>query len=239
MAADLHLARGHYRARFAASPTDLRRCQALRHQCFFGCPGQDADRFDARWSHLMVTDAADALVCTLRLVISDSAAVADGYAAQFYGLTRVASGPGRMMEIGRFCTDPTRWDPQILRVAWGALTALVDAEDVTRVIGCTSFAGISPAPHARVFRTLAAHHLAPATIAPGRIAPGTVDLATVQLDDSPQAPMPPLLRTYLAMGGWVSDHAVIDPRMGTLHVLTGLDVAQVPPARAKVLRALA
>ena len=36
--------------------------------------------------------------------------------------------------------------------------------------------------------------------------------------------MPPLLRTYLLMGGWVSDHAVVDRHMDTLHVFTGLEI---------------
>ena len=51
--------------------------------------------------------------------------------------------------------------------------------------------------------------------------------------------MPPLLRTYLMMGGWVSDHAVVDDDMNTLHVFTGLEIAAVPPARARALRMVA
>jgi hypothetical protein len=41
------------------------------------------------------------------------------------------------------------------------------------------------------------------------------------------------------MGGWVSDHAVIDRQMNTLHVFTGLEIAAIPPNRARLLRALA
>jgi putative hemolysin len=48
--------------------------------------------------------------------------------------------------------------------------------------------------------------------------------------------MPPLLRTYLGMGGWVSDHAVVDRQMGTLHVFTGVEVEAIPRARARLLR---
>ena len=51
--------------------------------------------------------------------------------------------------------------------------------------------------------------------------------------------MPPLLRSYLAMGGWVSDHAVVDAHLGTLHVFTGLEINVIPPARKKLLRAIA
>ncbi|MEO1331759.1 MAG: ornithine-acyl-ACP acyltransferase, partial [Pseudomonadota bacterium] len=48
--------------------------------------------------------------------------------------------------------------------------------------------------------------------------------------------MPPLLRGYLSLGGWVSDHAVIDPELNTLHVFTGVEVKRVPKSRARLLR---
>ncbi|MFZ8959943.1 MAG: ornithine-acyl-ACP acyltransferase, partial [Paracoccaceae bacterium] len=48
--------------------------------------------------------------------------------------------------------------------------------------------------------------------------------------------LPPLLRSYLMLGGWVSDHAVIDRDLNTIHVFTGLEIAAVPPARARLLR---
>ncbi len=54
-----------------------------------------------------------------------------------------------------------------------------------------------------------------------------------------QAGLPPLLRTYLLMGGWVSDHAVVDDQLGTLHVFTGLEIAAIPPARQRLLRQVA
>ena len=51
--------------------------------------------------------------------------------------------------------------------------------------------------------------------------------------------MPPLLRSYLAMGGWVSDHAVVDPVLRTMHVFTGVEIGTIPPARQRLLRATA
>jgi hypothetical protein len=41
------------------------------------------------------------------------------------------------------------------------------------------------------------------------------------------------------MGGWVSDHAVADRELDTLHVFTCVEVDRVPPARAASLRAVA
>jgi putative hemolysin len=51
--------------------------------------------------------------------------------------------------------------------------------------------------------------------------------------------MPPLLKTYLMMGGWVSDHAVIDRQMNTLHVFTGVEIVAIPETRKRLLRAVA
>ena len=41
------------------------------------------------------------------------------------------------------------------------------------------------------------------------------------------------------MGGWLSDHAVEDRGLDTLHVFTCVEVEKVPTARAESLRAVA
>lgn len=227
---------GPYQLRFAQSAGDIVLCQQLRHRCFLGADGLDADVFDAAWDHLMVM-SGEAVIATVRLSLGPSALADQGYAAGFYDLSRLCRAGGQVLEIGRFCSDPAYWDPMIPRVVWGALTRIVDAENVGLVFGCTSFAGVDPQPYAEVFQRLALRHAAPDHLAPARRSKVAVPL-TMGACTGLQSPMPPLLRTYVAMGGWVSDHAVIDPEMNTLHVFTGLEVAKVPPARAKVLRAL-
>ena len=51
--------------------------------------------------------------------------------------------------------------------------------------------------------------------------------------------MPPLLKTYLSMGAWVSDHAVVDLNMKTLHLFTGMEISKIPKSRKKFLLNLA
>ncbi len=230
--------KGRYVARFATSAADVVACQKLRHRCFFGKSGVDLDQFDASWSHLMIEDGTDGpLVCTFRMRQSSAAAVQDGYAGQFYDLSGLAQTVGPHIEIGRFCTDPATPDPHILRVAWGALTQYVDACEATILFGCTSLTGTDPAPYARVIRALQDRYQGPHALMPGAIAPEVIRFGE-KTGDADQRPMPPLLRTYLAMGGWVSDHAVVDRTMDTLHVLTVVEIAKIPPARARALRAL-
>ncbi len=229
------LSRGLYTAQLAVTAADVAAAQALRHLAFRGHAGRDEDRFDALCRHLVVVDKAGALVACCR--VQDFAAgadLADSYAAQTYDLTRVAAVEGPKIELGRFCLHPGQHDPDILRLIWGALTRLIDARGVGLLFGCTSFAGADPALHWPALAALR-RYVAPADQAPGPRAPESVALPNGPGDP---ASLPPLLRSYLAMGAWVSDHAVIDRDMDTLHVLTGLPIAGVPPARARALRAL-
>jgi len=52
------------------------------------------------------------------------------------------------------------------------------------------------------------------------------------------ADMPPVLITYLLMGGWVNNHAVIDRDLNTIHVFTAVDIKAIPQARKRFLRPL-
>ncbi len=183
------------------------------------------------------------LVCCARLLLFDRGGdVGHSYSAQFYDLTGFQGFPGRMGELGRFCSHPDWPDPDILRLAWGALAAYVDANKVDMLFGCSSFAGTSAAPYQDTFAMLKARHLAPGRWPVGVKAPDVVRFAAnaANRPDTRRAlrQMPPLLRTYLMMGGWVSDHAVVDHQMNTLHVFTGLEVGAIPEGRKRLLRAV-
>lgn len=243
-APDISLTRGRYRARQAAGAADVAAAQALRSLCF-RTPQPDRDAHDARCTHVLVEDAASgALVCCFRLLpLLSGAGLAGSYAAQFYDLAALAAFPGPMAELGRFCIHPDSPDPDILRIAWGAMTAFVDAMGVRMLFGCSSFAGTDPAAYADSFALLRQRHLAPPRWRPGvraaevvRYAAGPPRRADAKLA---LLRMPPLLRTYLMMGGWVSDHAVVDRDLNTLHVFTGLEIGAIPAARKRLLRAVA
>ncbi len=230
--------KGHYAARFAVSDADVAACQSLRHLCFFGVPGIESDSFDGACRHLMVENQAGRLVATVRLFETRSGAMLlRGYAAQFYDLGRMAETAQPMIELGRFCIAADVMDADVLRVMWGVLTRLVDAGDVRVLFGCSSFAGTDPSRYGGAFAQLAAHYLGPTALRP---APRAAEIVCFDKNAvGGVTPLPPLLRTYLAMGGWVGDHAVIDRTLNTLHVFTCLEVAKVPPNRARALRALA
>ncbi|APX11639.1 GNAT family N-acetyltransferase [Tateyamaria omphalii] len=236
------LKKGRYCARQASSKTDVAAAQNLRARCF-GL-ATDVDDFDDRCTHILIHRTADdALVCCFRMMPLTGATISRSYSAQYYELSALAAYDGKMVEMGRFCIDPDAADPDILRVAWGAMTAYVDEIGVELLFGCSSFAGTETADYLDAFAMLKARHLAPTRWLPRVKAPKVFKYAA-RLRRKPNAKkamlrMPPLLRTYLMMGGWVSDHAVVDDRMNTLHVFTGVEIGAIPPARKRLLRAVA
>ena len=241
--------RGRYRVRLAEGAEDVRAAQRLRHRTFIEGraaarpDGLDADDLDAVCDHMLVEDRRDdALVCCFRMMpLSDGSQIARSYSARYYDLSALASYPEPMVEMGRFCIDPEHRDPDILRAAWMAMTRYVDERKVGMLFGCSSFHGVDEEAYMDAFALLKERHLAPPRWLPRVKAPKVFRFASRLKLKRPDIRlanrrMPPLLRTYLTMGGWVSDHAVIDNDLNTLHVFTGVEIAAVPPSRARLLR---
>jgi putative hemolysin len=242
----IKLNRGRYTARLAETEADLRAAQSLRGLCFLNDGAVlDADSFDPVCDHMLVegTRTGDLVCCFRFLPLPSGREIDRSYSAQYYELTALRDFEGSMVEMGRFCIHPERSDPDILRVAWGAMTAYVDAQRVELLFGCASFTGTDASAYYDSFAMLKARHLAPKRWLPRVKAPNVFRFAARlrRKPDLKQAMLrtPPLLRTYLMMGGWVSDHAVVDQQMNTLHVFTGVEIAAIPPARKKLLRAVA
>lgn len=242
----LHLRKGRYLARVARGRDDLARAQSLRALCFGSQNGAlDQDSFDATCTHVLIEDTdTGSLIGCFRLLPFTGAQILHSYSAQFYDLTNLIRFEGPMLELGRFCIHPDLDDPDILRMAWGFLTRWVDQHDVRLLFGCTSFPGAVASLHVDAFSQLFSRHLAPPVWQPRPKAGERFDfasgLAGYHADPMrAQAGLPPMLRTYLLMGGWVSDHAVFDHGLDTMHVFTGVEIAAIPPARARLLRALA
>ena len=246
--------RGRYLARLAENANDVKAAQRLRYHTFIAgtgaaeegprAEGLDADHLDGMCDHMLVEDRKTGeLVCCFRMMpLKTGAEIDKCYSAQFYDLDALRDYPDPMVEMGRFCIHPDYKDPDVLRIAWGAMTGYVDDNGVEMLFGCSSFHGTKADEYMDAFALLKARHIAPKHWLPRVKAPKIFPYAkrlTIKRPDMKKAlgKMPPLLRTYLSMGGWVSDHAVVDPDMNTLHVFTGVEIKRVPKARARLLRA--
>ena len=235
--------RGSLRARLAASAADVAAAVRLRSKQFRH-GADDGDALDDVCRHVLVERHGQSEpVGTFRFLhLVDGSGVGMGYSAQFYDLTRLMRYRKPVLEVGRFCTGSAGPDADVLRIGWAVLTRYVDAHGIGMMFGCSSFPGTDVTPFADALGLLNARHLAPDALAPETRAEETVRLSGVLQGRRPDLrvanrTLPTLLRTYLAMGGWVSDHAVIDRDLGTFHVFTGVEIDAIPEVRKRLLRA--
>jgi putative hemolysin len=241
------LIKSKYVVRLANTPADIAAAQRFRYKAFglSDGTGLDSDKFDHGCKHFLIEKRKSGeLVCCFRIMhLQGGSEIEKSYSAQYYELSALHAYDGKIVEMGRFCLDPDVLDSDVLRVAWGAMTRYVDAQGVDLLFGCTSFQGTDASAYRDAFAMLRDKHLAPKCWLPRVKAPNVFRFGA-RLRRNPDMKramrgMPPLLKSYLMMGGWVSDHAVVDSHMNTLHVFTGVEIGMIPTARKRLLRALA
>ncbi len=237
------IVKGALVARLAEGRADMARALAFRRAAFLRHAGAEEDAQDALSAHVLVEGADQTLLAYFRVMLFGwGAGLAQGYAARFYDVGPLSGYARPIAEMGRFCVAPGGVHPDVLRLAWGAMTMIVEEGQAGLLVGCTSFRGADWLAHRAGLALLAAEFVGPVDHRPGQKAAEVVDLGQAgPVGDrrAALAALPPLLRTYLAMGGWVSDHAVVDRELDTLHVFTCVEVDRVPAARAASLRAVA
>jgi len=235
-----------YKTRMAQTAADMQAAQALRANVFYENTDEavlDSDTFDPISHHVLIESVQTGeVLATFRFMhLANGAEIDTCYSAQYYDLSRLKEYHKAMIEVGRFCVREDIRDQGVLRTAWTFLTHYVDEHNISLMFGCSSFRGTDEAKYTDAFALLKERHLAPDMWRPRVKAREIFRFADRLKDHKPvlklaSQNMPPLLRTYLTMGGWVSDHAVVDRVLGTLHVFTGVEVGRIPQKRARLLR---
>lgn len=221
--------------RLANSAGDIDAAQALRYRVFYqemgarptaemAARGRDFDRFDQDCDHLLVIDHAQgAVVGTYRLIRREAARRHGGfYSAAEYDLRALPDHPGEILELGRSCTDASARTGPAAKLMWRAISAYVFHYRIEIMFGCASLAGTDPAALALPLSYLHHFHRAPDAlcvralpdryVAMDRLAKDAIDPAQAQ------ALLPPLIKGYLRLGGFVGDGAVIDRQFNTTDV---------------------
>jgi putative hemolysin len=227
---------GHLRARLAASEADVDAAQALRFRVFYEEMGarasaeakrrrRDADAFDPYCDHLLVFDdaAGDRVVGTYRVMRRGAAAAKGGfYSESEYDIRPLLDLPGEILELGRSCVDAAYRTRLTMNLLWQTIAAYVFHHDVEVMFGCASLAGTDAGAHAKALSYLYHYHLAPPAFRPKALAERYIDMRGVsreQIDPKAAlAALPPLVKGYLRLGGFVGDGAVIDPDFNTTDV---------------------
>ena len=151
------LRKGRWVARLARDAADRAAVYELRARVFRNGAGSDRDAFDATSRHMMVIDQETGrLVCAYRFAVYQRVLEAlSGYSAQFYDLNALNSSNAKLAELGRFCVDPdVCGDSDIVRVAWAAMTRIVDQRASDCCLAALLFPGQNSIPTGTHFACL-------------------------------------------------------------------------------------
>ncbi|MBV9656361.1 MAG: GNAT family N-acetyltransferase [Acetobacteraceae bacterium] len=230
---------GHLGVRIATTPAEIDAVQALRYRVFFEEMGavpdadarairRDRDAFDAVADHLIVVDheigsGAEGVVGTYRLIQRHAAAqVGRFYSSDEYDIARILQFPGQVLELGRSCVDAAHRSRAVMQLMWRGIAAYVFCHKIDLMFGCASLPGTDPDALAPELSYLYYHHLAPPAFRPRAIESRYIKMRRIspaQLDRRRAlAQLPPLIKGYLRLGGFVGDGAVIDPQFNTTDV---------------------
>lgn len=230
---------GNLGVRIAKSAAEIDAAQALRYRVFYDEMGanpapsalltrRDTDAFDDVADHLLVIDhalgsGAAGVVGTYRLIQKEGAArIGRFYSADEYDISAIEAFPGRVLELGRSCVDADYRGRAVMQLLWRGIAAYVAEQKIDLMFGCASLNGTDPDALAQELTYLYGHHLAPPALRP-RALPGRyvemqrMDPAAVDARRA-QMMLPPLIKGYMRLGGFVGDGAVIDGQFNTVDV---------------------
>ena len=234
--------------RLAETEADVDAAQALRYRVFYqemsATPSaeiavscRDFDAFDSFCDHLLVIDherggGLGDVVGTYRLIRREAAVRKGGfYTAGEYDISKLVAYPGEILELGRSCVDAAYRNRPTMQLLWQGISAYVAHYDIELLFGCGSLPGTDVKEHAETLSYLYQYHLAPPALRPRALDQFYIDM---NLMKSPKmgphevlvsmpplmtpASLPPLIKGYLRLGGFVGDGAVIDEQFNTIDV---------------------
>jgi putative hemolysin len=189
---------------------------------------RDRDAFDAVADHLLVVDHAidpgpAGVVGTYRLIRREAAErIGRFYSADEYDISRVVGFAGRVLELGRSCVDGAYRNRAVMQMLWRGIAAYVFRHQIDLMFGCASLPGTDPDALAMELTYLYYNHLAPPALCPRALPQRYVEMRRMDpaLVDPRRAiaQLPPLIKGYLRLGGFVGDGAVIDRQFNTTDV---------------------
>ncbi|RIY00769.1 GNAT family N-acetyltransferase [Aureimonas flava] len=243
---------GGLEVRLARTRAEIRAAQELRFRVFYEemaakpsplqkMTRRDADGFDRFCDHLLVFDrarageGADQIVGTYRLLRQSAAGRSPGfYTAGEFEIDRlVARHPGlRFLELGRSCVLPDYRGKRTVELLWQGIWAYVLRHRIDVLFGCASLAGTDPSKLSDALALMRDSAPAPAEWRVRAVAGRRTTLAPGVVCADPKralGALPPLLKGYLRIGGYVGEDAVVDHQFGTTDVLVVLPVSRINP----------
>jgi putative hemolysin len=248
---------GPLEVRLARTARDVRRAQKLRYKVFYeemsALPDgparlarRDMDAFDAICDHLLVLDYDEAkmvfgrkkpkVVGTYRLLRQDVARRHGGFYTQAeFDVNRIVDAHPEMkfLELGRSCVLKPYRNKRTVELLWHGIWTYILRNDIDVMFGCASLEGTDPSALALPLAFLHHNALAPEEWRAGAIPQRYVSMDRMAREDinlkAAMHALPPLVKGYLRLGGYVGDGAVVDHQFGTTDVLVILPRSAISP----------
>ncbi|MFA5041340.1 MAG: GNAT family N-acyltransferase [Bdellovibrionales bacterium] len=199
---------------------------------------RDFDKHDEFCDHLLLFDHArknkNPVIGTYRLIRREAAQKSGGfYSSSEYDISRLISYPGEILELGRSCIDSEYRTGPVMQLLWRGLGLYVAQHNVELMFGCASLPGTDPQALKVPLSYLYHHHLAPPALRTKALPGRYVDMkllpreafdpntAFEELKLDPRGgnnSLPPLIKGYIRVGGFVGDGAVIDYQFNTTDI---------------------
>lgn len=229
---------GDLAVKMADDPAQVHAAQRLRYKYFLCEVGakmsdevrqqqRDFDEYDDYFDHLLVLDygrpADDRVVGTYRMMRRTAMkSLGHFYSESEFDITPIKQTPGEILELGRSCVHPNYRNRSVMNMLWRGIGAYSAHYQIQVMFGCASFTGANPEEHVLGLSYLHHFHLAPKEL---RAKP--LDELKVKLELLPPHQinvrevfnsLPPLIKGYIRLGGFVGEGAIIDKQCNTTDV---------------------
>lgn len=228
---------GNLEVRLAQSQAEIEASQALRYQVFYEECGahassqvaalkRDFDGVDDFCDHLLVIDHSqgkNAIVGTYRFMRREAAGrYGTYYTTSEFEIEKLLAQSGEVMELGRSCVHKNYRTRPVMQLLWRGIGAYILAHDVTLCFGCASFNGIDIEKYREPLSYLYHFHLASPELRARALPDLYQEMNMIPKDqiDTKKAllQLPPLIKGYLRLGGFVGEGAIIDHQFNTIDV---------------------
>lgn len=227
------------RIRLAEDEGEVEAAQHLRYRVFYedmaakptaemAASRRDFDSYDEFCDHILVFDRTrdsgpDAVVGTYRVMRRDQARRrGQFYTSDEYDIRCLLDYPGEILELGRSCVDADYRTGPTMQLLWRGIAEYVFHYDIDVMFGCASLPGTDPDALELPLTYLHQHHLAPPALRPAARRERFVSMERMAREDvdvtAARRAVPPLIKGYLRLGGFVGDGAVVDYDFGTTDV---------------------
>lgn len=230
---------GALQVRLAETDDEIAEAQALRYRVFYderkakptaemAAAGRDFDDFDTVADHLLVLHresdgAEERVIGTYRLIRRVAAERHGGfYTADEYTIDMLVAHPGEVLELGRSCVDAAFRNRPTMQLLWRGIAQYVMHFKIELMFGCASLPGVDLQELGDQLSYLHHYHLAPEELRPRALQSRYANMNIVEKEsfDAKRvaASLPPLIKGYIRLGGYVGDGAVIDHQFNTTDV---------------------